>query len=176
MKLNKKMLWTGVSALTLVGLVTATGASAASLSAEKNSMATFGRMGGHGLHLGIGDPDRFLERLTSEASMLGISVDEMKSYWSQGKGVKEIATEKGITEEQLKTKMQAAAETKIKAELKTLVDKGIITQAQADARLATMKAMKEKMGEQMKNRMQNKVQNKLHKRAAPVQNGTNSQS
>ena len=27
--------------------------------------------------MGIGDPDRFVERLTSEATMLGISVDEM---------------------------------------------------------------------------------------------------
>lgn len=172
MKFNKKYLLATMPALALVGLVAASSVSAAGQGVMGNR-GGFGPMGGHGgMGMGIGNPDNFLERLTSEASVLGISVDEMKTYWSQGKGVKEIATEKGITEEQLKTKMQATHEAKIKADLKILVDKGIITQAQADARLTAMKTMKEKMGEQMKNRVQNKVQNKLQKRAVPVQTGT----
>lgn len=166
MKINKKYLWATVPAMALVGLVAVSSVSAAS--DEAGAMRLLGPRGGG--HMGIGDPDRFLDRLTSEASMLGISVDEMKTYWSQGKGVKEIATEKGITAEQLKTKMQAAHEAKISSDLKALVDKGVITQAQADARLTAMKAMKEKMGTQM----QNKVKIKMHKRGVPVQNGTSS--
>lgn len=168
MKFNKKYLLATVPAMALVGLMAASSVSAA------NPQMGPGGFGGRGMslgfHHGIGDPDRFVERLTSEASMLGISVDEMKNYWSQGKGVKEIAAEKGITEEQLKTKLQVAAETKVKTELKTLVDKGVITQAQADARLAAMKAMKEKMGTQL----QNKMKIKMQKRGAPGQNGTSS--
>lgn len=158
MNINKKYLWATVPALALVGLVTASSVSAAGLG-MMGARGGFGSMGGHsGMGMGIGNPDNFVERLTAEASMLGISVDEMKTYWSQGKGVKEIAAEKGITSEQLKTKMQTAAETKVRAELKTLVDKGIITQAQADARFTTMKAMKEKMVEQMKKHVPNKGQ------------------
>lgn len=169
MKFNKKYLLATVPALALVGLVAATSVSAAS--PQGMGVGGFGGRGmGGGFHMGIGDPDRFVERLTSEATMLGISVDEMKSYWSQGKNIQDIAKEKGITTEQLKAKMEAAQETKIKTELKNLVDKGIITQAQADARLTAMKALKEKMGEQLKSG----VKNKMQKRVAPVQNGTSS--
>lgn len=168
MKFNKKYLWATVPAMALVGLVAVSSVSAAS--DEVGAVRLFGPRGGG--HMGIGDPDKFLERLTSEASMLGISVDEMKTYWSQGKGVKEIATEKGITEEQLKTKMEAAMKARVSTELKTLVDKGIITQAQADARLKAMETMKTKMGENMKKN----VKVKMMKRGAPVQNGTSTQS
>lgn len=73
-----------------------------------------------------------------QADMLGISVDEVKNAWASGQSVWELAKAKGISEDTIKTKMQAMAIEKIKADLKALVDKGIITQAQADARLAYM--------------------------------------
>lgn len=158
MKITKKYLL-AIPAFALAGLVSATAVSAAS---DNETGMGPGMMGGRGgMHGGFGmgggelfDADRLVERLTAEASILGISVDEMKTYWSQGKNLQEIATEKGITAEQLRTKMQAAAETKIQTQLKTLVDKGVITQAQADSRLATMKARQAKMAEHMKTRVE----------------------
>lgn len=85
------------------------------------------------------DPDQWLTRITADATMLGISVDEMKTAWSQGKTLQEVATEKGITQDQLAAKLKAAKETKHKEALQALVTKGYLTQAQADARLAAMK-------------------------------------
>ena len=73
-----------------------------------------------------------------QADLLGLSVDEVKNAWAQGQSVWELAKAKGVNEETIKTKMQTMATDKIKAELKALVDKGIITQAQADTRLAFM--------------------------------------
>lgn len=78
-----------------------------------------------------------------KAQMLGISVDQMKDAWAQGKTLSDIAKEQGITEEQLKEKMKTAMQAKMKEHLQILVDKGIITQAQADARL---KAIQEGKG------------------------------
>lgn len=82
---------------------------------------------------------RHTEMFTAQATLLGISVDEVKSAWASGKTLKELAEEKGISEETLKEKMKAEREAHIKSELATLVSQGIITQAQADQRLETMK-------------------------------------
>lgn len=74
-----------------------------------------------------------------QAELLGLSVDEVKQAWAEGKGMKELIEEKGIDPETIKTKMKAEAEARMKEHLQTLVDKGVITQAQADQRLETMK-------------------------------------
>jgi competence protein ComGC len=93
---------------------------------------------------------RQTERFTTEAVLLGITVDEVKNYWAQGKGVREIATEKGISNETLQAKMTELKKTEAKARLATLVSQGVITQAQADARIASIEKMtasgKGKMG------------------------------
>jgi DNA-binding phage protein len=81
---------------------------------------------------------RQIERFTSEANLLGVTVDEIKNYWAQGKGVREIAKEKGISEETLRAKMTELRNTQMKTHLATLVSQGVITQAQADTRLAFM--------------------------------------
>lgn len=97
-----------------------------------------GGMGG----MFIGDPtvavQRFDEHMTEQAGILGISVEEMKNYWSQGKNLQEIAKEKGISETDLQAKMKAAREAQMKQFLQNLVSQGKITQAQADARLKFM--------------------------------------
>jgi len=36
----------------------------------------------------------------NKAGLFGISVDEMKDYWAEGKNFKEIAEAEGITQEQ----------------------------------------------------------------------------
>jgi hypothetical protein len=74
----------------------------------------------------------------NEAQILGISVDEVKNAWAQGKTMLQLAQEKGITEEQLQIKIKDARAARLKIQLQTLVDKGVITQAQADQRLSYM--------------------------------------
>lgn len=84
-----------------------------------------------------------------QAKLLGLTVEEVKNAWANGQNIWELAKSKGITEETLKAKMLALKETKIKEELKALVDKGVITQAQADARLNHMQTMKDRMTEKI---------------------------
>ena len=99
----------------------------------------------HGWGFGLGSnatPEEIAqqqtERFQQEAALLGTSVDEVKNAWAQGQTLEELANAKGITDEQLQAKMQAARKTEMAARLKTLVEKGVITQAQADQRLKVM--------------------------------------
>lgn len=78
------------------------------------------------------------ERFQNEANLLGVSVDEIKNAWAQGKNLQQLATEKGITETQLQQKLSEQRQQQMKSNLQTLVDKGVITQAQADLRLQYM--------------------------------------
>jgi len=77
-------------------------------------------------------------RLSKDAGILGITLPEMKAYWSDGKNLKDIAAEKGISEDEIRQKMQAQRLEQIKSELQSLVGEGKITQAQADSRLKFM--------------------------------------
>jgi ribosomal protein L14E/L6E/L27E len=86
---------------------------------------------------------------TKQASMIGASLDEVKNAWSEGKSFKTLAKEKGVTEEQLKAKMDTQRISNMKAHLSALVSKGVITQAQADKRLAFMKTNTNKIGTKM---------------------------
>ncbi len=150
-KFKKQYLVVPALALTLFA---GAGAASAQGLTTANKAVPFGQgeMRGPGGRGGFGhggnferDPDQWLNRITSEASILGISVDEMKTAWSQGKTLEDLATEKGITREQLAEKLKAAAETKQKETLQALVTKGYITQAQADARLTAMKTRQAEM-------------------------------
>lgn len=117
--------------------------------------------GGPGMGSGLGmipnnfDPsaaaDRFAKQIAYQAELLGVSADEIKSYWVQGKGVQDIIKDKGISETELQTKMKAARLAEQKEFLQALVDKGVITQAQADARLKiTEEHMDKSDGKMMK--------------------------
>lgn len=77
---------------------------------------------------------------TQHASLIGATVDEVKNAWAEGKTFQTLATEKGITKEQLQAKMQVERAAQMKTHLATLVSKGVITQAQADKRLAVVQA------------------------------------
>ncbi len=94
----------------------------------------------------------FENKLSQEADLLGITVEEMKTFWSQGKSIKDIANEKGITQDQLKAKMQAQRATEQKQWLQNLVDQGKLTQAQADSRLQTMQTKAASMKDKKANR------------------------
>lgn len=73
-----------------------------------------------------------------QADLLGTNIDDVKNAWAQGKTLQELATEKGITAEQLKTKLQAQRQQQMKDHMQALVSQGVITQAQADQRLQVM--------------------------------------
>ncbi|MCX6779832.1 MAG: hypothetical protein NT034_01475 [Candidatus Magasanikbacteria bacterium] len=96
--------------------------------------------GGPGGHMFFNaDPSimasRFEEQMTQQASLLGVSVDEMKNDWAAGKSLIDIAKEKGLSQADVQAKMQAARTAQMKQQLQNLVAQGKITQAQADARL-----------------------------------------
>lgn len=74
----------------------------------------------------------------NQAQILGISVDELKNFWADGKTWKEIIAEKGIDQAQVEARMKTARSEQMKSQLQSLVSKGIITQAQADKRIKFM--------------------------------------
>lgn len=77
-------------------------------------------------------------QFTQEAALLGVSVDEIKQAWAEGKTLHDVATAHGITADQLREKMEAAHKDAMKKHLDVLVQQGVITQAQADSRLVFM--------------------------------------
>ncbi len=95
-----------------------------------------------GFMMGKASPEEMVtqweQRLTQDAALLGISLDEMKSKWAEGKNLEEIALEKDMTKEQLQAKIKSAREEQHKAFLNTLVSQGKLTQAQADAHIKVM--------------------------------------
>jgi len=74
----------------------------------------------------------------NKAELFGISVDEMKNYWAEGKNFKEIAEAEGITQEQLQEKEIEARQEQMQNHIQALVDNGVISQEQADNRLQFM--------------------------------------
>jgi len=105
-----------------------------------NSVSANGFFGGFGG--GNLTPEQVVDRqeamFQSQADLLGISLSEVKEAWASGTSFHELATAKGITDTELQQKMQEARLAQIKSQLKTLVDNGVITQAQADQRLTFM--------------------------------------
>lgn len=128
--MNKKIIALGsLSALAIVALIGVSSASA---------------QGMRGGWFGGEKPttDEIAVRQTSmfehKASVLGVSVDEVKSAWAEGKNMIELAEEKGISQEVLHEKMSALRLEEMKTNLEALVAKGVITQAQADQKLSFM--------------------------------------
>jgi hypothetical protein len=73
-----------------------------------------------------------------KADLLGISVDEMKDYWAEGKNLKEIAEQEGINLEDLRVSMRETRMQHMQERLQSLVDNGVISQEQADQKLQFM--------------------------------------
>jgi hypothetical protein len=73
-----------------------------------------------------------------QATMLGISADAVKAGWAEGKTLEEIATANGISATDLQARMLAERKKHHQTMLQSLVSQGVITQAQADQRLAAM--------------------------------------
>lgn len=87
-----------------------------------------------------------------QADLLGATVDEVKNAWASGNSMRELAQEKGITDEQLQEKMKTQHLARVKEHLQTLVTQGVITQAQADQRYQWMstQTVNERFGRGMK--------------------------
>jgi len=79
--------------------------------------------------------NHFQTMFENKANLLGISVDKVKNCWAEGKNIWQCAADYGITQEELQQKIKEWRFKELKEQLKILVDKGIITQNQADQRL-----------------------------------------
>lgn len=79
---------------------------------------------------------RHQEMFQEQAALLGTTEEVVKNAWAEGKNLRDLAQQLGISDTDLQTKMQAARQAELKQNLQSLVDKGVITQAQADKRLA----------------------------------------
>lgn len=90
-------------------------------------------------------------RFQTEAQILGISVDEVKTAWAAGKTQQDIMKEKNISQDQVNQKMKTLHDQQLKTQLQTLVDKGVITQAQSDVRLKALQDRAKKMEGKKKN-------------------------
>lgn len=78
------------------------------------------------------------QRFQEQAQILGLSVDEVKNAWAEGKTMQQIIEEKGLSQGEIQTRMKETRFQELKNELQTLVEKGVITQTQADKRLQFM--------------------------------------
>ena len=78
------------------------------------------------------------EMFQSQAQLLGVTTEEVKAAWAEGKTLQDLAKEKGMTDEEFQQKMKDARTAQMKNNLQTLVSKGVITQSQADSRLEVM--------------------------------------
>ena len=104
------------------------------------SILGVGTASAHGwFGFGSATPEEIADRQESifekKADILGLSVDQVKDFWAQGKTFQEIAAESGITEEQLQERMKESKMVRIQEKIQTLVDQGVIDQTQADQRL-----------------------------------------
>lgn len=140
MKLKHQIIaYTMIPALLGLGFIGVNSASAHGMFGGFNG---FGGLGGwHMFGSNLSNDEiasRYQTMFQKEADLLGINVNDVKAAWAEGKSFQQLANEKGITNEQLAQKLKDAHLAQIKAQLQSLVSKGIITQAQADQRLKLM--------------------------------------
>lgn len=120
--------------------VPALGLSLLGMSAASAHGLGFGGMGFLGANFSADDfVTRHNTMFQSQAALLGLSVDEVKAAWASGKTMQALAKEKGISATDIQKRLADARATQMTAQFKALVDKGVITQAQADQRLAFIK-------------------------------------
>ncbi len=107
--------------------------------------------GGHGggfMRGNLGTPEEFAQKQSTlfveQAELTGIPVDEIKAAWAEGKRLETLLEEKGIDLAAIREKMQARVEEKMKERIQALVDKGVITQTQANERIEFMKNHQQK--------------------------------
>lgn len=102
---------------------------------------------------------RHLHMFQEQADLLGIPQDDVKNAWAEGKSMADLMKEKGVTEEQVRERQHTAQIAQQKSTLSTLVARSVLTQAQADKRLALV----QKQLEQMKGKKKTIALKKMHR-------------
>lgn len=67
-----------------------------------------------------------------KAALLGMSIEEMKDMWTEGKNFHEMKEESGFVKGEFKMHMKEGMEERMAEHLQSLIDQGLITQEQAD--------------------------------------------
>jgi len=97
---------------------------------------------GAGPVLGQNTPDQAAAQqqamFEKTAEILGISIDDVKNGWADGKTVSQIAQEHGISQQQLQQRMRDLSLQQSKDDIQILVDEGVISQEQANRRMQAM--------------------------------------
>jgi hypothetical protein len=73
-----------------------------------------------------------------KAELFGISAEEMKDAWSEGKRMFQIAEEYGLNKEEIMEKMAEDRRVNLQERLRVLVENDIISQEQANQRMEVM--------------------------------------
>jgi len=132
---GKKLLVSGAAGLLMLGAVAGTALAAPGTPTPPGPLpAVQGSWQGSGLGYGAGAG--YQSALAPVAKLLGMTVDQIHADRLAGKSLAQIAQEKGVATQALVNAMVEAR----KAALDARVKAGSLTQAQADAALATMKA------------------------------------
>lgn len=107
-------------------------------------LAGAGMASAHGWFGGFGNatPEEMAQHqetmFQNKADLFGISVDEIKDYWADGKNFKEIAEAEGLTQEELQNRMKEARQDQMRNHIQALADNGVVSQEQASKRLQFM--------------------------------------
>lgn len=75
------------------------------------------------------------QMFANRAGWLGLSVDKIKSYWADGKSLKDIADAEGLDLEVIREKIITEKRAHMAEQLQAMVEAGVITQDQANRRL-----------------------------------------
>jgi hypothetical protein len=87
------------------------------------------------------------QRFEHQAEVLGVSVEQVKEYWTKGMSPRDIIEELDLDETAIQNRMREIRQTNMKEHLQVLVDQGVLTQAQADTRLEFMSSHEPNLGE-----------------------------
>jgi len=108
-------------------------------------MLSAGTVSAHGWFGGgeaITSPEEFAARhetmFREQANVIGVDESEIKEAWASGKTLFDLAKEKGLSEEEIRSRMQEARKEQMQNRLQALVQGGVITQDQADRKIKTM--------------------------------------
>lgn len=126
---NKMLIVIGglLAALLVVGVVGAT-----SVYAQGPTPPGFGMMGngrGPGGGRGFGLSDAALD---AAAKVLGMTADEVKAAFQEGKTLQDLAAEKGVDIADVQAAVQAVRVTEMRAQIAQAVEDGAMTQEKAD--------------------------------------------
>ena len=106
------------------------------------SAGTVSAHGWFGSGEAITSPEEFAARhetmFREQADVIGVDENEVKEAWASGKTLFDLAKEKGLSEEEIRSRMQEARKEQMQNRLQALVQGGVITRDQADRRIKTM--------------------------------------